>query len=171
MKMLEKYPELFEELNLKILNFLSYKARSVKEVSGKLDFYLQKHNEVDTEVRDYFKDFFLNNLHELNLLDDKKYAVDFVREKINSPKPISKLKIQQFLHHKGISSDISKEALKQFSYELELSNAKKDMLKKMKSLHNKPPKELVQKVQAYLATKGYPFEIIRSVVDTISDIK
>lgn len=170
--MLEQYPEIFESINTKILKFLSYKSRSEKEVVSKLNDYLLREKNLTPVAKDFFSKFFISKLKELNLIDDYKYAKSFVKEKIDSPKPTSKIKVKIFLRKKGISEEIINNAVKDFSRDLEISNAKKDANKKFKILKNKKDTPyLKHKINNYLLSKGYPIEIISSVVDTLSDVK
>ncbi len=89
-----------EKVNLKILNFISYKIRSEREISDRLSQYLYRYKKMKKSQKDEIKAEIMAKLEEINLINDIYFAESFVSQKVNSPKPASRMKIKQFLMRK-----------------------------------------------------------------------
>ncbi len=138
-----------------LLNFLSYRPRTVKEVRDRLYKY---------EVRDKMKqDSLITRLQSQGYLDDLKFATWFVESR-NSHRPRSRRMLTQELQLKGISRDIIEQ----------LGSDMTDESKSMGELIRKKfggggvrldPKEK-QKVYGYLSRQGFAWDKIVEVVKT-----
>lgn len=138
-----------------LLNFLSYRPRTVKEVRDRLYKY---------EVRDKVKqDALIAKLQSQGYLDDLKFATWFIESR-NSHRPRSKRMLSQELQMKGISKDIIEQ----------LGSGMTDESKSMGELIRKKfgdggerldPKKK-QKIYGYLSRQGFAWDKITEVVKT-----
>ncbi len=167
----EKIKETQEKIDLKILNFISYKARSTAEVKKKLDHYLKRKKNLKFSEIEKIKERSLEKLVNLNLLDDDDYAKSYVNEKIKSTKPVSKLQIRKFLLSKGVPYKIIDNNLKLMKKEIEYAKAKKDATRKLARYKKMDKRTMRNKLRVYLSRKGYPWEVVYSVVDNITGVK
>lgn len=97
-------------------------------------------------------------------LNDERYAENFV---IRHKKQKSRKEIYALLNAKGISSDEAKRAMEKYGDEEEKEAVRILVEKKIKNRTDIPEQEL-QKIYAYLARKGFRYEIIRQVVQNYS---
>lgn len=163
--------KLEEKVRKKIFNFVSYKLRSAKEISDRLDRYLSKYKNVNDKQKQNVKDTLTQDLKEMKLIDDDVFAQSFVAQKLRSRKPTSKFKVKQFLIKKGIPSGIIDNALIKFTSEVEGEKILQDARKKLSSLKKLPKLQKKKKLYDYLSRKGYPFDQIRSIVDRVLEVK
>lgn len=163
--------KLFFKILDKTINFLSYKSRSTKEVSDRIDVYLRKVKNLSQSDAATLKDRVLEEFSNLKLLDDLVFAKAYIKEKNNSPKPASKRAISNFLYKKGIPKDIMAEALEDINPESELLSVNKIADKKLRSLGKYDLKEAKRRLATYLIGKGYSPSIVFAVVDTKFKVK
>ena len=163
--------EIALEIKDKTLNFLSLKPRSERETNARVTYYLKKYKWLKDFEKEAITSDTIKDLKRNNLLDDKKFAKAFVKEKINSPKTTSKLKVEQFLKRKGVKDSVINEAMRLFTDELEEQNLQKDAEKKLPSLKEPNIYKKKSKLISYLASRGYPYSKIYTVVDRIVDVK
>jgi regulatory protein len=136
----------------KLLNFLSYRPRSTKEVRDRLYQY---------EVRDVTQqNSFIQRLQSKGYLDDLAFARWFIDSR-NTHRPRSPRKIEQELMAKGVSREVIKEVV---SMVADPEATIRQLLGK--KLGN--PRVLTlperQKVSAYLTRQGFPWDKVREVV-------
>lgn len=138
------------------LNFLSYRARSEKELYKRLK---QKEypNNLILQTIDYCK--------ERGYLDDKEFALSFIRDKTNINKYGPK-KIRYELYKKGVSQDIIDEVLvpdknEEYDRALELG------LKKISKYKNDNRDAIYRKLGGFLQRKGYSHDIVYKVLREI----
>lgn len=138
------------------LNFLSYRARSEKELYKRLK---QKEypNNLILQTIDYCK--------ERGYLDDKEFALSFIRDKTNINKYGPK-KIRYELYKKGVSQDIIDEVLvpdknEEYDRALELG------LKKINKYKNDNRDAIYRKLGGFLQRKGYSHDIVYKVLREI----
>lgn len=134
-------------------NYINYKSRTKQEVRNKL--YKNTNNAIviDKIIKYYEK---------LGILNDKRYARDYIDYCIN----IKKYSInftKNKLFQKGIKSDISSEYLDKINIENEFENALYIFNKKYKNKKLNNYNE-INKVKSYLAYKGFNFDIINKVL-------
>ncbi len=160
-KGLEISPDLIEQLKSadqdeylysKILNFLSYRPRTVKEVRDRLWKY---------ELRESAKqDVIIARLQSHGYLDDRAFAEWFISSR-NSHRPRSKRYLSAELKAKGIAEDIIQAVSGSISDE---SATIYHLLEKKLGLpHRLEPAEK-QKIVGYLARQGFAWDKITEVV-------
>jgi len=162
--------EIKEKVNQKILNFISYKLRSEREISERLNRYLEKYKKINKSQKEEIKVELLEKLREVNIINDHYFAKSFVMQKIKSPKPASRMQTRQFLMKKGVPRSIISQALKIYTDDQEDQKITKAAKKKLSSLKNFNKLQKKKKLYNYLAGKGYPFARIRSIVDRIIEV-
>lgn len=134
-----------EYLYAKILNFLSYRPRTVKEVRDRLYKY-----EVKDETQ---QNFYIEKLRSRGYLDDVAFAQWFVTSRAqNRPRSLRHLMLELTSH--GISRDIVSQVLQG----LDDAQALRDQISKKSSL----PKE---KLLAYLMRRGFSYDHIKAQLD------
>lgn len=112
-------------------------------------------------------DRIVNKFEKYGYIDDENYAERFVRTKQKVSKH-GKYKIKSSLYEKGIDKDIINRCMSEFDEDIELENAKSFVIKKANSLKSKnlDKYKLKQKITAYLASKGYGYEIIKKAINS-----
>jgi len=160
-----------EKVNQKILNFISYKLRSEREISDRLSQYLKRYKKVKKSQKDHIKAELMAKLEEINLINDVYFAESFVTQKIRSPKPASRMQIKQFLMKKGVSGKIISTVLRLYTDDEEDQKISKDAKKKLSTLKKLSKLQKKKRLYDYLARKGYPFTKIRSLVDRIIEVE
>lgn len=161
-----KLEEIYERVYFKMLNFISYRQRSEKEISDRLSKYLSKYRFSSEEIEN-IREKVINRLEESGYLDDLDFAVSYVNGLVNSGKPVSERKIFQFLFKRGVSKEIINQALKFLPSDFILQSVLKEAEKKLKTTKGPDNFTRKQKLSQYLYRKGYPFEVITSVVDRL----
>ena len=165
----KKLDEIYEKVYFKMLNFISYRIRSEKEITDRLEKYLSKYR-YSTDDVESIRSNTISKLEDAGYLDDLEFASFYIRSLVTSKKPVSEMKIFQFLLKKGISKDIINSAMSELPPEFLLQNAIKDGEKKVKSLKNLDKSDkyaLRRKLSEYLYRKGYPSSVIHSVIDSL----
>ena len=160
--------EILEKIYTKILNFIAYKQRTEKEVTDRLYRYiLESKSPLNQDDAESLRRVLLGRIAELGLINDERYIRDFLQ----SSKPKSKITIRQKLLKKGISREKIDMALRSLDTEYELKSASKDAQKKVRALTGLDRRTKQQKLKNYLFRKGYRFEVINSVVDSVLRVK
>lgn len=135
------------------LNFLSFKARSEKEVRDKL--LIKEYNEtIINRVIEFLKRY--------EYINDEKYAKSFVKDGIKL-KNVGRKKLIYDLRQKGIKTEIIDHVLDNTDLD-EINNVLKLIDKK---ISNKDELDLKNKQRIYhfLIRKGFSYEIIRKAFD------
>lgn len=141
-----------DHIYAKILNFLSYRPRTVKEVRDRLYKY---------EVRDATKqNLLISKLKSRGYLDDLKFAEWFIGSR-NTHRPRSLQMIKQELQSKGIEVDVIKSVINQVSDESETISHL--LAKKLGTPHTLDQTEK-QKIYSYLSRQGFVWDKIKEVV-------
>lgn len=144
-----------ELLKEKALKFLVYKMRSEHEVRQHLK---EKHSATNEAIEDI-----IDYLYSYNYLDDEKYAVAFIKDKLNFS-PIGRIKMKYELAQKGINSSIIEIMIEElYPLEKEIEIAKKLLLKKGRASHS------TQKNRTYLYSKGFSISSIEGLFKTYCD--
>ena len=136
----------------KILNFLSFRPRSVKEVKDRLYQY---------EIKDVMEQkIIIEKLQSHGYLDDLTFAKWFIESR-NTHKLKSPRLIRQELAAKGISRELLDQVMTEVvSPEVTISRL---LSKKLGDKRHLNPAER-QKISAFLARQGFPWEKIAEVV-------
>ncbi|MHB8580537.1 MAG: regulatory protein RecX [Ignavibacteriaceae bacterium] len=143
-------------------NFLSRRSHSEFELLTKLR---QKGYDADLISP------IIEELKENKYVDDLEFSREFTGENIRR-KRWGKNKVKSALIRRHVDRDIISNVLAEnFNAENEAENALALGAKKLKLLAVKPlPKEkLEQKLYSYLSTKGFDFEVIQKVIDSLLD--
>jgi regulatory protein len=157
--------ENYEKIYNKILNFLSYRIRTRKEVIDRLKEYLYKGG-IDTALTGEFEAKILDSLERLKLLDDNEFASNYVEISASLKTPPGRRKMKEFMMKRGVNYDLIEDALNEYSSEAEQKGAQKLMEKKMKSLKGEKDYKAKQKIWKFLAGRGYSPNVIEAVVDS-----
>lgn len=141
------------------LRFLTPKARTVREVELKLDEGSYSEGEIMQTVE---------RLIEAGLLNDEKYARDFIESRL-STKPVSRFRLSEQLKAHHIPSDIIEAALSELESGAELENAKQVAKKFLRQFENTPEEERLRRVYTRLQTRGYSHETIMRAIREASE--
>lgn len=153
----------------KSLNFLSYRPRSEKELKDHL-LFKGKLTEIESEFekKEYKRniDEAVNFLKKHKQIDDKQFAIWWVESRRKFKKAGDHI-IKQELSIKGIDKELANELLTEMEsdpYELAMEATKK----KLVSYQKLARREFKIKMGQYLMRKGFSWETISRVVDTLS---
>lgn len=138
------------------LNLISYRQRSIKEIRQNLtmkgyeDIYIEK-------AIEYCKG--------QNYLNDEDFADSFIKDKQNLNKYGSK-RIKYELINKGVSKNVIEKVL-QIDPEDEYCTALELAEKRMNSYNGQDRNSIYRKLGGFLQRKGYPFDIVKKVLDEV----
>ena len=150
------------EANVKIakdmsLNYLGYRMRTRKQLCD----YLEKKG-FDIAVIEEAA----NKMEEYSFIDDKEYAKSWVQSKKTS-QPAGRRKIAFELRNKGISQEISEEALTTLSEEEELKQAIKLAEKYHTKYKNLAAREQKAKIGQALQRRGFGWDIVSQALNNL----
>lgn len=141
------------------IRYLSYRPRTIWEVKSKL-YSLKFSTETIEKTIDFLKEY--------GYLDDEKFAVKYINEKLKLTKSSFK-KLEQELLQKGIKKDILEGVLRCFEQsDIEKNNAFQYARRKYSSIKYSSEFERIVKTINYLLQKGFGFELAKEVVEEIS---
>jgi len=154
----EEYEELlkamqYEKAKFAALRYVGYSPRTIKQTTEKLQ---------TLEYDEVIIDKTIGFLKSYGYLDDLQYAKDFIRSRIKLKKN-GRYKIAYDLMHRGIEKSISEPLLEVYHQE-EYEGALSLYHKRTKGKEISDYEEKV-KIRRYLQSRGYPFEIIREVME------
>lgn len=150
--------EEFQKIYDRALNFLSYRPRSEKEVKD----YLNK-KRVGKETQKLV----IEKLKKTKLLDDKEFTRWWFDQRTTF-KPSGRWLLVAELRKKGIDKKIINQVLaNKLSGSLEKKLALKAACKKLSSYQKLPRLEFKQKMSAFLARRGFSWEVIKEVVEKL----
>jgi regulatory protein len=147
----------FQKVYDKVLRFASIRPRSEKEFI----VWLKKHKVYKSLHKKLF-----NRLKKLDFLNDEKFAVWWVEQR-QQFRPRGKRALRLELRNKGINKEIINEVLEEARVD-EYQIAKGLVEKKKRRWEKLESFEARKKMSAFLARKGFGWEVIRSVVKEIS---
>ncbi len=139
------------------LDYLSVKARTVREVELKLDGLNFGEYEVYQTIE---------RLKELNYLNDQKYALDFVDSRLRT-KPVSRKKLKEQLYSHFLSKDVIAEAVDAVDDAAELGNAFAVAEKLQAQFSKLPFEEAKRRVVKRLAARGFAYESIKPCLECL----
>lgn len=143
--------------NSYVLNLLSYRPRSQKEIIDKMKGKGYENDVIENTIS------FLNKY---NLLNDKDYAEEFTRIK---SKKFGKKRIKMELSQKGIEDSIAQEVLENIDEEVEYNTALNLAQKRMRTYKNDDRNAIYRKLGAFLQRKGFSYDIIKRILKEILD--
>jgi regulatory protein len=131
----------------KIVNFISFRPRSVKEIKDRLYTYLGPDDE-ETKANVMAK------LDKLGYLNDREFAKWFVESR-QSHRPRSYRHLASELYAKGLDKSVIQEALQSGADE---RDALRQLIEKKQGMER-------DKLISYLARRGFSWELIKAEVD------
>ncbi len=139
------------------LDYLSLKARTVREVELKLDELNYGEYEIYQVVE---------RLKELNYLNDSQYASDFVASRLRV-KPVSRKKLREQLYLHFLPKEAIDTALEGIGDEAEHKNALAAAQKLMPQLSKLEKDEAKRRMVNRLAARGYGYDCIKPVAEKL----
>jgi regulatory protein len=137
--------------------YLTIRNRSEKEIRD----YLQKKN-ADPDIIDAI----VTRLYDQKFLNDEAFARSWVRSRAMF-RPRGKRMLQIELQQKGISKDIIQQVLEEDTEDVpdEFTQAKNLIAKRVAKLQDEPRHIIYQKVGAFLARRGYSWDVSKKAID------
>ena len=147
----------------KAILYLSYRSRSVAELTKKL----QENGFKDSIVRKVVHDLF-----RVGLLDDKVFASSYVQTRMVQ-KPMAKALLKKELLLKGIEENLAIEAVEEFYGERSEMDVARELIQKKKFQHKKEDhKKMRKKMSDFLLRRGFGWDVIASVFgELVSDVE
>ncbi|MFP4368817.1 MAG: regulatory protein RecX [Candidatus Kapaibacterium sp.] len=159
----EKFYRMLSEqefINVKQIayNYASYRPRTEREVRDKLS---EKGFSPDAQ------EMAIEFLYEFKLLDDKKFAANFIRSYLER-KPSGKKRVYVELLTKGVDKYLAKSAIEECypednTYTMCLAAAEK----KYRSISHKQPDKLKEAMIRYLMMRGFAWDDIRMAINEV----
>lgn len=137
-----------EKLFAKLINFLSYRPRSEKELRDRASRYFPPGSILPL-------DDVINKLKALGYLNDLEFARWFANSRMKN-RPRSTRHLAAELYAKGIDKSVIQTVLTEFGNDRQ---AIRSLIAKKSTLSR-------DKLIAYLARRGFPWEIIKEALDT-----
>ncbi|MGM0215651.1 recombination regulator RecX [Enterococcus sp. AZ109] len=139
------------------LNYLNYQLRTEKEIHSYL-----KEKEIGS--KDRYK--IIERLKELDLLDDVAYGESFVRTQMRLSDKGPRV-IKQKLKEKGLSDQDIEASLALYEEDDQYNVALQTAEKAMRKYHDKSVREIQQKLNQTMMSKGFSTDIIKRVIAEI----
>jgi len=160
----------FERLLNNSLRFLSFRPRSEKEI---IDHLLRKGKLKGIEKSDSEKEQYsgsiqkvVNKLKKLDQVNDKEFAKWWIEQRQRF-KPRGSRAIRVELLQKGIDREMVRELLDEKNTVSEEELAIRVALKKIQSYKRLVRVEFMDKMAQHLARRGFSWDVVKKVVDTI----
>jgi len=155
-------PEVLDRYYNLSLRYLSYRARSEKEIKD----YLHKKQLRAKNLTDEIIIEIIERLKSYNFINDSLFAKAWIadrRQIKNKPTQVIRFELKQ----KGINEEvISKYLDRDDSKDSDLENAKKLANKKMDFYRNLPEDKRREKVMGYLLRKGFSYDVVKKAIRT-----
>ena len=136
------------------LVFLGYRPRSEKEVRDRLRRGGYEQDAIEHAIA---------RLHEWRYLDDADFARRWVENR-TAHRPRGRRLLQQELRHKGIDGEIARDAID--DAELDETGAAEALARRrLPSYAGDEPAAIRRRLSAYLARRGYGYDVIRVALD------
>lgn len=130
------------------LKFLTARMRTVRETEEYLD---------NMQFGEAVVDMTVARLKELGLLDDQKFAAEFVRSRLAS-KPVSRSRLYGQMKLHKLPEDVIEEALSAVPEETETDNARAVAKKYLRQMADYPPDKRRERVLQRLMARGFSTE-------------
>lgn len=157
-----------ERLYEKAVKFLSYRPRSEKEIRDNLLQKLKLTDKGEEEKKNFEKSIaeVIKKLNKLGLVNDLEFTKWWVEQRTRFKKSSPRI-IKSELFKKGINKEIIEEVFVKSQIDpLELALA--SGRRKINSYKNFDNKTFREKMTRYLASKGFDWDIVKRVVDTLA---
>ncbi|MGO3728369.1 MAG: recombination regulator RecX [Enterococcus viikkiensis] len=136
------------------LNYLSYQLRTEKEIRTYL-----KDNEIESDDRNKI----VVRLKEVKLVDDLVYGESYIRTQMRLGDKGPRV-LQQKLKQKGLKENDIQQALYLYEVDEQFQVAFHTAKKSLKKFHHHSQREVRQKVQQLLMTKGFSSDTSKNVL-------
>jgi len=156
---MENYGKLKQDVIEKLYHFCAYQERCKQDVTKKLD---------KLEIPKEHQDWYINHLEEERYLNESRYVEYFSKSRLNGNK-WGKRKIANHLKQKGLPEELITIGLNNLPNDTYNEIALKLAKKKYRSVKGKTDWDKKQKVFAYLAQKGFDFDLIKDVTKHLSE--
>ena len=141
----------------KALALLSYRARSVEELRGKLVEKGFSEDSIESTMED---------LRRVGLLDDVKFAASFVHTQMTD-KPMSKRMLTFELRKKGIEETVIEKAVEEeYGSEAEVDVARRLAMRRIERFSGEP-KKLKKRLVDFLGRRGFGWDVISTVLQEV----
>jgi len=144
----------FEGAYQRAINFLSYRIRSEKEI---------RQNLAKKEVPEEIIERVLDKLRGASLVNDQEFASLWVENRIQF-KPRGKRALSSELFQKGIPNEIIEDALVEIDEEELAYQCARSKITKFSGLDEKT---FQKKLSGLLTRRGFPYHIIKDVVNSL----
>lgn len=135
--------------------YANYKPRTAKQVNERLKQKGFSESEIGSALK-FLKEF--------GLINDKKYAENFIKELLNK-KPSGRSAMISELKKKGISKELAELSISRFFPFEDLPDlAMQAAEKKMRIIRHKPKEKQKQALITYLQRRGFVWETIKSIL-------
>ncbi len=155
----------YEKVLTRVLNLLSYRPRSYREIVDYLEKHFYKQN-VSLVLKKKLREKIFQKLEELKLINDEVFAIWWVEQRLNF-RPKGKRMLKAELLQKGVDSQIVIRVLSNLNNQSLEKLAKNQAEKKLRSLKNKPFMEQKRKLFSHLQRKGFDYRIIKNIIDEL----
>ena len=143
----------------KALRFLSFRPRSEKEIKD----YLKK-----KKIGEETQKMVLKKLKKANFLDDREFTLWWIEQRMTF-RPSGKRLLEYELRKKGVDKEIIEEFFATGLYpSFEFKMALKAAKKKFSSYQKLPGFEFRKKITAFLARRGFSWEVIKEVIESLN---
>jgi SOS response regulatory protein OraA/RecX len=160
----------YQKVFFKILNFVSYKPRTEKEISDRLKRYLNVER-ISGEEKEELNEKILTQLKDDKYIDDKKTAKLYLESYLGSQKPRSINRFKQALKKKGFKEVDISDLTFAIPADHEENRALAEAKKRLSRLRNDTKFIRKAKLTNFLYSKGYSANTIKSVVDTLLSLQ
>lgn len=140
------------------LNLLAHRGRSERELRQRLGQKGYTPEAIDETIRRVF---------DWGYLDDERFAASWVEQR-QAGKPRSRRALAHELREKGVARETIETTLEEASID-EVADARRLAEDKWRKEHALPPDKRRQRTAAYLARRGYGWDVARQVLNELAD--
>lgn len=152
----------------RIYRLFNIRQRSEKEVRNYLkNLSFKRKMKNQGEISEAAIELLVNKLKQKRLLSDEEFARAWIEARRRSKKK-GKIALKQELFQKGISRDLTEEALEEISEESEEVLAHQALEKKIKVWEKLPVVDLKKKAYEFLMRRGFEYDIVRDTVENLT---
>jgi regulatory protein len=149
--------EEYQRVSQAALHYLSYRARTVWEVTSHL---------LEKEYEKTLVQKAIEEMVHLGYLDDRKYATAWLAER-QSNKKLGIIRIKQELKQKGISSTIIEEVIETEHVAEERQLVTEVAERRYSRLQNEAWPKVERRLGSYLLRRGFPSHLVRQALQQI----
>lgn len=162
-----------DELLLTEINFYD----EIRKAYNAAVQYLAKRKRTEAEVRKYLREKetvesvvreVILKLYEYKFLDDEDYALSYVRTQMNTADKGPEV-IKKELQQRGVDDSLIDEAMREYPFERQFETALQ-LCEKFAGKNQRDSKRILQqKMEQLLLRKGFPYDMIASVIAELDD--